>query len=372
MKQKPNIPEYYFYHLLTTLSKSDVILRNGTEQFIGLHYDSSEVDAPCITCKEAATLSNCLYKYLGTAKIPCIDNSLVTRDLFENVEKGELLPTKYYSYVAIIYTNLEKIKKRKEKIFQIRLRDDIDFKINQLKRTIFNTALKRFRKNELKYLKNNSADVEKILEEGFAAIPDFKKMRFEKSYNESYQTVEYYLGTELRKYNIEFCFFIFVSRKDGLIYVCTPASIESLRIDEAEKVLNLVRELIKAIFKELISDSEIYCKEFEINLRLYEIAYTSMKTMLEKNYQKLGMEYGFKSDTTVVELYLRKKEDSDSVTTKNQKKSMFYIVISFNEFLRNPNAFKDFIKAPYKKRKWNFWCRERKYKPEFFEEKFQK
>ena len=36
------------------------------------------------------------------------------------------------------------------------------------------------------------------------------------------------------------------------------------------------------------------------------------------------------------------------------------------------STFKDFIKAPYKKRKWNFWCRERKYKPEFFEEKFQK
>lgn len=365
MKKKSKSHEQHFYHLLKAISQSDVIIRNGTEQFLGFYYDSKEAEAPYVICKETGTVSNCLYKYLETSGFPCVDNRLLTRELFANVEEGDLLPTIYYSYFAKIYYNLQKINKNEDERFHIRLSKDVVRQINQLERNIFNRVLKRFRKNELKYSKNKSCDVERILEEGLAAIPDFKKMKFEKSYNKAYQTVEYYFGTELRKYSIEFCLFIFVSKIDGLIYVCTPASIESFKIDEAERALNLVSELIKTTFKELIKGTEKYCKEFEINLRLYEIAYTSMKTMLEMNYQKTGIEYGFKNDTTVFELYLRKKEESGT-TAKNPKDSMFFIVLTFNEFLRDPNAFKEFIKAPYKTRKWNFWCRQRKYKPEFF------
>ena len=52
--------------------------------------------------------------------------------------------------------------------------------------------------------------------------------------------------------------------------------------------------------------------------------------------------------------------------------SMFEVLITYNEFLRHPDVFKDFIKEPKKLTKWNFWCKEMKYKQEKFEKKFQR
>lgn len=52
--------------------------------------------------------------------------------------------------------------------------------------------------------------------------------------------------------------------------------------------------------------------------------------------------------------------------------SMFEVLITYNEFLRHPDVFKDFIKEPKKLTKWNFWCKEMKYKQEKFEKKYQR
>ena len=362
MKKKTKTRKHHFYNLLSAIGQSDVIIRDESNRFLGLYYDSKKNEAPYVKCKESGTLSNCLYKYLETSGVPCLEKSLLTQELFANVEEGDLLPTIYYSYFAKIYCNLKKINEIEDEIFHIRLSKDVVRQINQLERKICNKVLKRFRKNELIYSTNESGDVESILEKGFAAISDFNKLKFEKSYNEKYEVVEYCLGTEVRNYNIEFCFFIFVSKKENSIYVCTSAFTESFKIFEADRALNLVGELAKSTSHELIRSAEKYCKEFEINLRLYEQAYTSMKNLLEKNYQKTGTEYGFTSDTTVFEVYLRKKDKNSS---------MFFIVITCNEFLRDPEGFKKFISAPHKMRRWTFWCRERKYDQKKFDEKFQ-
>ena len=48
---------------------------------------------------------------------------------------------------------------------------------------------------------------------------------------------------------------------------------------------------------------------------------------------------------------------------------MYEIVITYKEFLKNPGFFKSFIQNPEPLKKWNFWCKERKYNQNFFEEK---
>lgn len=50
---------------------------------------------------------------------------------------------------------------------------------------------------------------------------------------------------------------------------------------------------------------------------------------------------------------------------------MYEVLINYNEFLYHPDVFKDFIKEPKKINKWNFWCKELKYKQEKFEKIFQ-
>jgi len=362
MKKKTKTPERHFYNLLSAIGQSDVIIRDESNRFLGLYYDSEKAEAPYVKCKESGALSNCLYKYFETADVSCVEDSLLTVNLYDNFKEGEFITEDFYNWVAEVYCNLKKFKDQTEEPFHKRLNDDVTLQINLLEKKIFNRALKRFRKKDFELSKNDSGDVERILEEGLAALPDFNKLKFEKSYNEKYEVVEYCLGTEVRNYNIEFCFFIFVSKKEDSIYVCTPAFTESFKIDEADRALNLLGELTKATTHELIRSAEKFCKEFEINLRLYEKAYTSMKNLLETNYQKTGIEYGLKSDTTVFEVYLRKQDKNSS---------MFFIVITCNEFLGDPEAFKKFISAPHKMRRWTFWCWERKYDQKKFDEKFQ-
>ena len=361
MKKKNKSSVQQFNYILSTISQCDVVLRNGNKQFIGLYYDSEKADAPYILCKEAASLSYCMYKYLETIGVLCVDNALLTKEIFENVQEGDLLPPVYFDRVAVIYSNLAKYKDTSKESFHIKLNKDVVYQINRLEKDIYKRTIKRNKKKETNCLAQNQISVESYLEEGITALPDCKKMRFETFYNESYHTTEYYLSVEIRKFSIEYCLCIFVSKKEGLIYICTPASIETFKINETDKVLYLVKELSKSIFKELIRDTEKYCKEFEINLRLYEIARNTMETMLKMNYNQNGIEYGFSSDTTVFQIYLRNKE----------KNTMYRIVITYKEFLRNPNIFKEFIRAPHKIKKWNFWCNEKKYKPEYFDKKFQ-
>ena len=93
------------------------------------------------------------------------------------------------------------------------------------------------------------------------------------------------------------------------------------------------------------------------------IAENTLKTMLKMNYNWKGIEYGFNdSSKTAFMTYLR-----DQV----EPSRMYEICITYNEFLRNPDAFKQLIENPKVVRKWNFWSRRKKYKKELFDEKFQ-
>ena len=42
-----------------------------------------------------------------------------------------------------------------------------------------------------------------------------------------------------------------------------------------------------------------------------------------------------------------------------------------NEFIRNPESFKQLIEEPKVLRKWNFWSRRKKYREELFDDRFR-
>ena len=125
MKKKNKSSVQQFNYILSTISQCDVVLRNGNKQFIGLYYDSVKADAPYILCKEAASLSYCMYKYLETIGVLCVDNALLTKEIFENVQEGDLLPPVYFDRVAVIYSNLAKYKDTSKESFHIKLNKDV-------------------------------------------------------------------------------------------------------------------------------------------------------------------------------------------------------------------------------------------------------
>ena len=88
-----------------------------------------------------------------------------------------------------------------------------------------------------------------------------------------------------------------------------------------------------------------------------DITKNSIKTMLEMNYNYSGIEYGINdSMKTQVMVYLQDIND-------NAK--MFEVCITYNEFSRNPDAFKKFIEEPKVQKKWNFWSRRKKYNQKY-------
>ena len=107
------------------------------------------------------------------------------------------------------------------------------------------------------------------------------------------------------------------------------------------------------------------------------------------NYNQNAYEYGFDFDKTCAIIYLKKKEISEEdkaaimtlalqpilkpgTPAKALKGPRVYeVLITYNEFLYHPDVFKDFIKEPKKINKWNFQCKELKYKQEKFEKIFQ-
>lgn len=158
---------------------------------------------------------------------------------------------------------------------------------------------------------------------------------------------------------------------------------------EAEVALGFVKALVETWKGVLWNDAQKFIEEFEINPRLFDIAQNSIRTMIEMNYNQNAYEYGFDFDKTCAIIYLKKKEISEEdkaaimtlalqpilkpgTPAKALKgPRMYEVLIAYNEFLRHPIVFKDFIKEPKKINKWNFWCKELKYKQEKFEKIFQ-
>ena len=153
------------------------------------------------------------------------------------------------------------------------------------------------------------------------------------------------------------------STKDQKIYVGNRAIFQSFEMENVDVVCEYVKTLAETTCTDLVQKINQYCDEFKINPRLYDIAENTLKTMLKMNYNWNGIEYGFYgSNKTAFMAYLRDQDEPSR---------MYEICITYNELLRNPDAFKKLIENPKIVRKWNFWSRRKKYKKELFDEKFQ-
>lgn len=131
---------------------------------------------------------------------------------------------------------------------------------------------------------------------------------------------------------------------------------------EAKVALGFVKALVEAWKGVLWNDAQKFIEEFEINPRLFDIAQNSIRTMVEMNYNQNAYEYGFDFDKTCAIIYLKKKEisEEDKAAIKalgfqpilkpgtpakaSKGPRMYEVLIAYNEFLRHPIVFKDFIK----------------------------
>ena len=378
-------------HVIGVISKCDVILKCEEELFIGLYYDTDVADSPVVVCKGAWDFSYYLTKVAEMNGIPCVYNQPLTRALYEEVKEGDVIPSKFIKSIAVVYSNLEKFKDKKEETeFYEQLHNDALAKIYNLEKTVYRQVERKYFKEQKVCESLYEGDVVKYFSEELRTIAEDNELNYRTFHNAAYKTDEFYLETYFEKYDLDFWQLVFVSEQDKKIYVGSKTFFRLFDFTEADVALGFVKALVEAWKGVLWNDAQKFIEEFEINPRLFDIAQNSIKTMVEMNYNQNAYEYGFDFDKTCAIIYLKKrteplvKDENTSIYVKillnpeaytSSRKikypRMYEVLITYNEFLRHPDVFKDFIKSPKKFTKWNFWCKELKYNQEKFDKKFQ-
>ena len=359
-------------HVLSVIIRCDVIIKNGQEQFVGLYYDRVRFDRPIVLFKCDWGLNYYLSKALELMSVPCVEQKLLARALFNNTKEGDFIDTIYFSEVASIYRNLPAFCDEKED-FDEELNDDVLLQLYQLEKDICKRAEKKFWKKRIKNqivkhikIQINAVSDDNVREELQKSISELAA-RYEMDYriihNASQSTDEYYLESEVEEHNFDLWIMVMLSTKDQKIYVGNRTIFQSFEMKNVDVACEYIKTLAETTCTELVQKTNQYCDEFKINPRLYDIAENTLKTMLKINYNWNGIEYGFYgSNKTAFMTYLRDQDDPSR---------MYEICITYNELLRNPDAFKQLIENPKIVRKWNFWSRRKKYREELFDEKFQ-
>ena len=92
------------------VSESDVVITNPTHFAVALKYDQSVADSPIVNAKGEGAMAQTIKRLARENDIPIVENRPVARDLYTNVEVGDIIPEVYYNAIAVIYSHLEKYK----------------------------------------------------------------------------------------------------------------------------------------------------------------------------------------------------------------------------------------------------------------------
>ena len=90
----------------------DLILTSDNELFVGIKYQlETFTDSPIILFKYSTDCNFEFTKVAGKKGILCIEQKLLTRDLYEKVNEGDSIPVEYISCIARIFCEIVLVDK---------------------------------------------------------------------------------------------------------------------------------------------------------------------------------------------------------------------------------------------------------------------
>ena len=92
------------------VAESDVVIANPTHFAVALKYDQSVADSPIVNAKGEDAMAQTIKRIAAENNISIVENRPLARDLYTNVEVGDIIPEVYYNAIAIIYSQLDKYK----------------------------------------------------------------------------------------------------------------------------------------------------------------------------------------------------------------------------------------------------------------------
>ena len=93
------------------VAESDVVIANPTHFAVALKYDSEVSESPIVNAKGEDNTALLIRKIAEENKVPVVENRPVARELYTNLEVGDIIPEIYYNAIAVIYSHLEKFRK---------------------------------------------------------------------------------------------------------------------------------------------------------------------------------------------------------------------------------------------------------------------
>ncbi len=92
------------------VAESDVVIANPTHFAVALKYDTSVADSPMVNAKGEDNQALLIRRIAEENHVPVVENRPVARELYTNVEVGDIIPDIYFTVLAEIYSHLEKFK----------------------------------------------------------------------------------------------------------------------------------------------------------------------------------------------------------------------------------------------------------------------
>ena len=349
--------------ILSKIDMCDVVLTYSGCCFVGLYYDGRMMEAPVVMCRNSGCNSLWIKKIAEANNVICIEDKPLAYALFEDTKESSEIQKKYWKAVAVVYGKLSKIYKDQSDsniTFHEKLDYDVYRQIVQLEHKYYKRVEKQYLK-ECSSLQAKSCDVTKLLS-AIKEFVDLYNLEFKESrYSETGANC-YQLESKLTDYNYEFWQMVIINDNEEKIYIGSRNYFKEFDFSEIQQAIVFLKILVEKTNTNLKYSAKKYCKEFDINPKIYNLSVDSIKTLLEINYNCNFIEYGCDtSEKTVFMVYLREPDQN----------TMYEICITYKEFLRSPEEFKKFILSPKEQRKWNFWSHKKKYNQKYFEEKFQ-
>ncbi len=93
-------------NLRKTVSEADVVVANPTHYAVCLKYEQNVSDVPVVTAKGEDQQALLIRHIAEENNVPVVENRPVARELYTNIEVGDIIPEAYYTAIALIYANI--------------------------------------------------------------------------------------------------------------------------------------------------------------------------------------------------------------------------------------------------------------------------
>lgn len=109
-RQRQRAQEYARRSMISDVKQADVVITNPTHFAVALRYDQKIESAPRVLAKGEDQLAFIIRNIAKNEEIPIVENKPLARELYSQVEIGDIVPVEFYETLVRIFMNLNKFR----------------------------------------------------------------------------------------------------------------------------------------------------------------------------------------------------------------------------------------------------------------------